>query len=228
MHIKQLAARFALSGALALAGSTAALAQDCTNVETGPGSSNTCVVTNTNTFTQNNSNDVEIDNNTYQTATSGDATVSGNTNAGDATSGDASNTSSTDTTVSINNESNGGVGGGTIPGSSNGGSNGGSGGQAGGQGGGSLGSGSSGGVGGGSLSFGSSGGVGGGALPETGSENMIDVSALRTLAQNADSATNEVAKRARGLSAGLMAAAALLSLTGAVGAAYASRKQAEV
>lgn len=50
-----------------------------------------------------NDNDVRVDNDNDQHASSGDATVRGNTTGGNATSGSASNTNSTSTTISIKN-----------------------------------------------------------------------------------------------------------------------------
>lgn len=50
-----------------------------------------------------NNNDVDVSSNTYQNASSGNATVSGNTNGGSAHTGNASNSSHTSTSVSISN-----------------------------------------------------------------------------------------------------------------------------
>ncbi len=64
---------------------------------------NTRIVRNTTTTTVANNNNVNVDNNVNQSARSGNAIVFGNTKAGSATSGDASNSSSVSTTVAINN-----------------------------------------------------------------------------------------------------------------------------
>lgn len=50
-----------------------------------------------------NENDIEIDNENDQTASSGDATVSGNTNGGSASTGNATNTNTTTFSVKITN-----------------------------------------------------------------------------------------------------------------------------
>jgi len=70
---------------------------------TGPNSTQTIsTVVSTNTSVVNNNN-VAITNNNTQTATSGNATVSGNTTGGNATTGNASNSNVTATTVQVNN-----------------------------------------------------------------------------------------------------------------------------
>ena len=50
-----------------------------------------------------NNNDIRVNNDNNQTASSGDATVKGNTTGGDAVSGDATNTNSTSVTLNIKN-----------------------------------------------------------------------------------------------------------------------------
>jgi hypothetical protein len=82
-----------------------AAAQTASNDTTGPNSDNDAVVTNTNSASVNNDNDVDVDNDTDQDADSGDAEVIGNTNAGDAESGEATNDATTSTTVRITNSS---------------------------------------------------------------------------------------------------------------------------
>lgn len=70
---------------------------------TGPGSTNTIRETSRNTSRTTNTNDVRISNQVTQNARSGNVTVSHNTRAGNARSGDASNNQSTSTTIDINN-----------------------------------------------------------------------------------------------------------------------------
>jgi hypothetical protein len=74
-----------------------------TNSTTGPGSTNVVKSTNTNTTKVENHNDVTLTNNNRQTATSGDVTSQANTNAGQASSGDARNTSQATFDVNITN-----------------------------------------------------------------------------------------------------------------------------
>lgn len=70
------------------------------------GGSNTSLDLNLNYQKVENTNDVSVDNTTTQTAESGDVTVSGNGRVGDVTSGDASNTSNTSTSVTVRNTTN--------------------------------------------------------------------------------------------------------------------------
>jgi len=70
---------------------------------TGPGSENSITTINRNTTTIENNNNVSVENSNSQSATSGDARVSGNTNAGSAASGKATNTNQTSTDISISN-----------------------------------------------------------------------------------------------------------------------------
>ena len=70
---------------------------------TGPGSLNKIYSNNNSNVSVSNNNTVSVSNNTTQNASSGNATVSGNTNGGNATTGNASNHASTSTTVSISN-----------------------------------------------------------------------------------------------------------------------------
>lgn len=68
---------------------------------TGPKSHNDIKITTTNTLSVENQNYVHVDNNNDQSATTGDAKVYYNTTGGDATSGSASNTNSTSTSISL-------------------------------------------------------------------------------------------------------------------------------
>lgn len=219
MKLKVLARTAALSGLLTLAGAGAALADDGVISTTGPGSVNTITSNNTSILFESNVNSVTVTNSNTQIGTSGAANVSGNTTGGSATSGTVTNTNNAVTSVSINNgPAVGGLGGGTGTGS-----------------GGGNGSGSgagSGGLGGGSgaaspLGVGGSGsGVGGGVLPSVGCSVVCDVSGLRDLYNPAQAtAVDSALKQANGISAGLLALAALLSLVGAGGsAAYAAKR----
>lgn len=71
--------------------------------DTGPDSDNHVTYETTSKVEVDNDNDVYIDNNNYQDASSGDATVEGNTNGGSASTGSASNTNTTSLTVRITN-----------------------------------------------------------------------------------------------------------------------------
>ena len=70
---------------------------------TGPGSNNSISTTVTNEVKVTNTNDVNICNTNYQTGSTGDASVSDNTRAGSATSGDVYNTNKTQVDVAITN-----------------------------------------------------------------------------------------------------------------------------
>lgn len=214
MKMKRLAA-ISMTGALALVPQMAMAQNDCSMSTTGPDSTNTCTINNDVDYTVTNDQDVTVTNTNNQTATSGDADVTGNTNAGNASTGDASNNNDTSTVISF--------GGGGLGGGGNGGGGNGTGG--GGTGGGNLGGGggsSSGGTGGGSLAF----GTGGGSLPDTGASFPIDVSALRNAIAGSASEDMAALNRSKSLGAGLLAAAALMSLLGAAGSAvYATKKQ---
>lgn len=70
---------------------------------TGSHSNQTTTINNTNTLRQTNNNNVGILNLNSQSATSGRVDARDNTTVGGVTSGDASNTSSTDTSVTISN-----------------------------------------------------------------------------------------------------------------------------
>jgi hypothetical protein len=70
---------------------------------TGPDSYNKVVISDTSYVKVTNNNDVNVQNNNYQKASSGDAKVSGNTTGGDATSGNATNSNDVATTITISN-----------------------------------------------------------------------------------------------------------------------------
>jgi hypothetical protein len=72
---------------------------------TGPNSHNTVHVRSTNKFNQTNNNHVKAQVSNDQHAYSGDAKVKNNTNAGDATTGSASNDNSTSLSASVSNSS---------------------------------------------------------------------------------------------------------------------------
>jgi hypothetical protein len=74
-----------------------------TNSNTGPGSTNVVKSTNVNTTKVDNHNDVTLTNNNEQKASSGDVSSQGNTTAGHATTGDATNTSQATFDVKITN-----------------------------------------------------------------------------------------------------------------------------
>jgi len=70
---------------------------------TGPNSSNTVSSNVKSTVNVTNDNDISVFNDNDQSASSGDATVRGNTTGGSATTGDASNTSSSTFTFDVTN-----------------------------------------------------------------------------------------------------------------------------
>jgi len=70
---------------------------------TGPGSNNQIKTTVTDNSSVSNHNDIDVHNSNHQTASSGDASVTGNTTGGSATSGDATNTNSATFTFSVTN-----------------------------------------------------------------------------------------------------------------------------
>ncbi|MBC7943191.1 hypothetical protein H7X68_01690 [Candidatus Saccharibacteria bacterium] len=75
-----------------------------TSIEnTGPDSINKVVNKVTSVVDIENNNNLNVDNTNYQTATTGHATVHGNTTGGSAVSGDAANTNSTSTTFHVTN-----------------------------------------------------------------------------------------------------------------------------
>lgn len=77
---------------------------------TGPHSANVIEDTSRNTYESTNSNNVYADNQTDQYASSGDAVVAGNTIGGSASSGPATNTAATTTSVDVENHDNGSSG----------------------------------------------------------------------------------------------------------------------
>jgi hypothetical protein len=70
---------------------------------TGPGSSNNVTSNQTDNSSVRNDNHLSVRNDSSQRASSGDASVTGNTTGGSATSGDASNTNSSTFTFSVTN-----------------------------------------------------------------------------------------------------------------------------
>ena len=84
-------------------GSSYASDGDAEIYNTGPHSKNIIKSGSSSEFKVVNNNDVNVDNDTKQRAYSGNATVSGNTNGGSASTGDASNNATTDTNINIQN-----------------------------------------------------------------------------------------------------------------------------
>lgn len=70
---------------------------------TGPRSTNVIKFEDTTKVSVNNDNNISVRNDNRQTATSGDARVTGNTTGGDATTGDARNTNTTSVTLEVSN-----------------------------------------------------------------------------------------------------------------------------
>jgi hypothetical protein len=70
---------------------------------TGPSSSNDASISNSNSWSVENTNNVAVTNLNEQCASSGSGSVTNNTNGGSASTGGASNTSSTSTNVTIHN-----------------------------------------------------------------------------------------------------------------------------
>lgn len=77
-------------------------AADCTITNTGPGSTNTCTVNESNVVTVTCVNGVQVTNLNNQNAFSGTATVSGNTVSGNALSGSAENVNTAATALALN------------------------------------------------------------------------------------------------------------------------------
>lgn len=75
---------------------------NCGNSTTGPGSTNTCTVSNTNTVTVNNVNDAQIVNNIRSTANTGGNSASNNTMGGSVTTGNASLNATVGSVANIN------------------------------------------------------------------------------------------------------------------------------
>lgn len=198
-----------MSGVVAVTLSGAALADSGTITTTGPGSQNDVQLTNKNEVTINNQNDIQVTNSNYQSAKTGSASVSGNTTAGDAMSGAATNNNNVMTLIGISPTKvpTGGQGGGSGAGSTSGSTN-------------------------GSAANNSrattkvTAGKGGGLLPKTGATVPVNVSALRALYHPASvpSETAAVAQ-AKSLSTVMLAIAAGLSLLGAIGSAAYSNKR---
>ena len=88
-----------LSGSNTSVGAT----DSCTITNTGPDSTNSCVVKEDFSCKVENNNKFTVINNNNQEASSGNATVSGNTSGGSATSGSATNSNGTVIDVSIDN-----------------------------------------------------------------------------------------------------------------------------
>jgi hypothetical protein len=195
-----------VSSVLTMFGAGAALAADAQIDTTGPSSQNTVTVSETTSTTIENTNHIVVNNDNNQHSSTGDANVSGNTNGGSATTGDATNTATTSTTVTVGNAGGGsggagGAGGGTLPG-------------------GSLPT---------ATTTGGSGGAGGGTLetlPNTGPLNPIDVSALRALWNpNSSTVPTQNTVNPKGVSTGMLLLAGLLTLVGAAGSiTYAARR----
>lgn len=82
---------------------SSASAETCTITNTGPGSTNECIVEGGDECTVTNNNDIDITNDTDQNANTGDADVDGNTDGGNAESGDAVNESDTSVNIGITN-----------------------------------------------------------------------------------------------------------------------------
>ena len=70
---------------------------------TGPHSNNNVTIDNNRNMSVSNHNEITVSNTSYQTATSGNVKASENTTVGGLSSGDASNTNSTTTSVDISN-----------------------------------------------------------------------------------------------------------------------------
>lgn len=211
----------ALSSALSLMGAGAAWASSVENLgTTGPDSVNVITIDQNNNISTLNQNYVSVVNYSQQSAASGSANISGNTNSGTAVSGHAYNNSTASTVVAIANS-------GKVAGAVNGG----------GYGGGLPVTGGSGTTGGGARAgFGrgagsqpiSFGGKGGGLLPVTGPQDIVDVGALRALYKPTGEVVtdnNPVVKNVSKLSSSLLIGALLLTLTGTLASAlYASKK----
>lgn len=78
-----------------------AAANEATIENTGPDSTNTVTVNNSQNATLSNNHSVTVSNENDQSASTGSATVDDNTTGGDATSGDAENTNSVSTEVTF-------------------------------------------------------------------------------------------------------------------------------
>jgi hypothetical protein len=78
-----------------MAGVASAATTNCSLVNTGPGSNNTCTVTNTTDLSISCTNSVDVVSVNGQSANSGSVTLTGNTSGGFSYSGNAVNTNST-------------------------------------------------------------------------------------------------------------------------------------
>lgn len=215
-RIQQLGSAVVLTGMLSLTAAMPALADNSIST-TGPHSTNTIENTQTTTINETNNNHISVTNSNSQTAKSGSASVNGNTTAGSAMSGDATNSNNVSTTIDVGNSS-------AVPGSGSGSVSGGGSGSGAGAGSGSAASSTPGKGGAGTAGVGSgSGSVA--MLPATGCSAVCDVSALRA-AYHPSGLTTAI-QDANKSSALLMGLAALLSLVAAGGSAfYATKKQA--
>jgi|GEM_PF-1547983 len=216
-RIQQLGSAIALTGMLSLM-TVAPVLADSSISNTGPDSTNKVTNTTTNTVQVDNDNHLTVTNSNDQTAKTGSASVKGNTTAGSAMSGDATNSNNVSTTIDVGNSS-------ALPGSGSGSVSGGGSGSGAGAGSGSAAS-STPGKGGASTA-----GVGSGSgsvamLPATGCSAICDVAALR--AGYHPSGLTTAIQDANKSSALLMGLAALLSLVAAGGSAfYATKRQAK-
>jgi hypothetical protein len=211
------AASISCGVALVLAGT--ALASDVSLDTTGPQSIQEVKLQNSNQFNTTNLNFAHVVNDNSQQASTGSVTADDNTTVGGLSSGNAHNSNSADTSVSINNSTplSPGVGEGACatcgqgassqpqPGST-------------GQGGSVLGA--------------STGGMGGGSeavLPEVGASVPVDVSALRAAWHAPVAPTAALVKQTQGVTAVMLLTAALLSVLGGIGsAAYGRRRERRV
>lgn len=188
----------------------------------GPGSNQDVTINNSNSVVETNVNSIVVTNSNSQVAVTGDVTAKDNTSVGNVSSGSATNTNGTSTTVTVENTPAvpvqvpvGGVGGSTggkQPGS------------------GSTPAGGSGQSAGSVLgSSTTAGGMGGGAamLPVTGPSQPVDVSALRAAWQSFASAPQAAAvQQSRTSSLFMFMVATLLAVLGGLGnAVYLRRKE---
>lgn len=205
---------------MALAG--VASAADNVNINTtGPGSTQSVVINNSTQVSTSNTNVVHVSNENVQIAKTGDVQAGKNTSvSGSLNSGTASNANTVTTNVIVTNQPVGGLGNvpevKTPPTSSNGGT------QANNQ--------TTGSVLGASTTGGRGAGAGQDMLPKVGASIPMDVSALRAAWQpQAEVPTTSVVKQAQGVTALMLAVAAMLSLLGALGSiVYARRKEGNV
>lgn len=185
----------------------------------GPGSSQDVTINNSISVVETNVNSVVVTNTNVQEATTGDVEATDNTSVGGLSSGSATNTNGTSTTVSVDNQPSGGVGGSTD-------------GQASGGNDGNTSTPSNGSAQPNGSVLGSSttaGGLGGAVaiLPVTGPTQPVDVSALRAAWQpHTGTPAQAVVSQNRISSLLMFAIAALFSALGALGnVAYLRRKQ---